>query len=80
MINEISNMLSLVFPSVIQILETFKCTLKSIMANNCVVQHANFGLERTLKRFKDLKYQRTLGNTNDNMFDISLIIVLVVRK
>ena len=30
--------------SVIQILETFKCTLKTIMANNGVVQHANFGI------------------------------------
>ena len=46
MINEISNMLSLILPSVIQILEMFKCTFKSIMANNCVVQHANFGLLR----------------------------------
>ena len=46
MINEISNMLSLVLPSVIQILETFKFTFKSIMANNGVVQHANFGILR----------------------------------
>ena len=45
-INEISNMLSLILPSIFQILETFKCTFKSIMANNGVVQHANFGLLR----------------------------------
>ena len=32
MINEISKMLSLVFPSVIQILETFKCTFKCCAA------------------------------------------------
>ena len=32
MINVISNMLSLIFPSVIQILETFKCTFKSILS------------------------------------------------
>ena len=42
MINEISNMSSLIFPSVIQIRETFKGTSKSIMANNCVVEHADF--------------------------------------
>ena len=44
MINEISNMLSLVLPSIFQIPETFKCTFKSIMSNNGVVQHSNFGL------------------------------------
>ena len=33
-------MLSLIFLSVIQILETFKFTFKSIMANDGVVQHA----------------------------------------
>ena len=42
---------------------------------NSIVGH--FGLERTLKRFKDLN---DTWDTNDNMFDISLIIVLVVRK
>ena len=46
MINEISNMLSLIFPSILQILETFKCTFKSIMVNNGVVQNANFGILR----------------------------------
>ena len=46
MINEISNMLSLILPSIFQILETFKCTFKSIMTNNGVVQHANFGILR----------------------------------
>ena len=51
MINEISNMLSFVLPSVIQILETFKCTFKSIIANNGVVQHVNFEILRGT-RFK----------------------------
>ena len=46
MINEISNMLSLILPSMFKILETFKCTFKFIMANNVVVQHANFGILR----------------------------------
>ena len=54
MINEISNMLSLVLPSVIQILEMFKCTFKSIMANNCVVQHANFGILRGLGSYDSI--------------------------
>ena len=42
------------------------------MLHNTVIGH--YVLERTLKRFKDLK------DTWNNMFDISLIIVLVVRK
>ena len=46
MINEISNMLSLILPSIFKILEMFKRTFKSIMANNVVVQHANFGILR----------------------------------
>ena len=45
MINEISNM-SLIFQSTFLILETFKCTFKSITANNGVVQHVNFGVLR----------------------------------
>ena len=46
MINEISNLLPLIPPSIFQILVTFKCTFSSIMANNGVVQHANFGILR----------------------------------
>ena len=46
MIKETSDMLSLILPSIFQILETFKCTFKSIMANNGVVQHANYGVLR----------------------------------
>ena len=45
MINEISNM-SLIFQSIFLILETIKCTFKSITANNGVVQHVNFGVLR----------------------------------
>ena len=41
MIDEMSNLLSLIFPSIYQILEMFKCTIKYIMANNGVVQRAN---------------------------------------
>ena len=46
MINEISNLLPLIPPSIFQILVMFKCTFSSIMANNGVVQHANFGILR----------------------------------
>ena len=41
-----SSMLSLIFPCIFQILKKFKCTFKSIMAKNGVVQHANFGVLR----------------------------------
>ena len=37
----------------------------------------HFGLERTLKRLKDIEKN---GNFKDNMSDISLIIVLAVKK
>ena len=41
MINEVSNMLLLILPSIFPILETFKCAFKSKVVNNSVVHHTN---------------------------------------
>ena len=41
MTSEVSNMLSLIFLCICQILETFKSKFKSTVANNCDVQNIN---------------------------------------